>query len=59
MERALHQYNHELELLTLAGQALNASLEPDEVLATSLEKACSLLQAATCSIWLIDQDPKN
>jgi PAS domain S-box-containing protein len=54
MEQALHQYSRELEMLNLAGHALNASLNLDEVLVKTLEWACKLENATACSVWLLD-----
>jgi signal transduction histidine kinase len=54
VEEALRQRNRELALLNRAGQALNSSLELDQVLATVLEEVRRLLGVAACSIWLID-----
>jgi two-component system NtrC family sensor kinase len=56
MERAMQQRHRELELLNLAGQALNASLDLDQVLSTTLERACDLMEVFACSVWLIDPE---
>ncbi len=56
MAEAMRQYLREMEVLNQAGQALNASLNLDEVLATTLEWACSLLNATACSVWLFDSE---
>jgi PAS domain S-box-containing protein len=56
MERAMQQRHRELELLNLAGQALNASLDLDQVLSTTLDRACDLMEVFACSVWLIDPE---
>jgi PAS domain S-box-containing protein len=56
MERAMQQRHRELELLNLAGQALNASLDLDQVLSTTLDRACDLMNVFACSVWLIDPE---
>ena len=52
MEEAMRQRNRKLDLLNLAGQALNASLDLSQVLDTVLDKACSLFEVEACSVWL-------
>jgi PAS domain S-box-containing protein len=54
MEAAMQQRNRELELLNQAGQALNASLRPDQVLSTALQRVCEVLDVVACSIWLVE-----
>lgn len=56
MERAMQQRHRELEMLNMAGQALNASLDLDQVLSTTLDRACDLMDVFACSVWLIDPD---
>jgi PAS domain S-box-containing protein len=56
MERAMQQRHRELESLNLAGQALNASLDLDQVLSTTLDRACDLMDVFACSVWLIDPE---
>jgi two-component system NtrC family sensor kinase len=56
MERAMQQRRRELELLNGAGQALNASLDLDQVLSTTLDRACDLMEVFACSVWLIDPE---
>jgi PAS domain S-box-containing protein len=56
MEKAMRLHAYELDMLNRAGQAFNASLNLDEVLATTLEKTCDLLKVDACSIWLTDPE---
>lgn len=56
MAETLQQRNHELELLNLSAQALNASLDLDQVLDTTLEKVQGLLDVEACSVWLIEPE---
>jgi len=53
-EEGLRQRNRELALLNRAGQALNSTLDPDQVLVTVLEEVRRVLNVVACSIWLID-----
>jgi GAF domain-containing protein len=52
----LQQRNSELALLNQAGQALSATLDLDEVLATVLEEVSRLLGAVASSVWLTDPE---
>lgn len=54
VEEALRRRNRELELLYQAGQALNSTLDLDQVLATVLEETRRLLGVVACSVWLIE-----
>jgi signal transduction histidine kinase len=54
MEEAVRRRAYELDMLNRAGQALNASLDLDQALATTLEKTCAMLQVQECSIWLVE-----
>jgi PAS domain S-box-containing protein len=53
-EEALRRRNRELALLNEANQALSASLDQDQVLATFLDEVCRLLGVAAISAWLVD-----
>jgi PAS domain S-box-containing protein len=55
-EETLRQRNRELALLNRAAQAINSSLELDEVLAAVLTEAQQLLDVTACSIWLVDPE---
>ena len=50
-EETLRQRNLELALLNQASQALNATLDLDQVLALVLEKVRHLMGVVACSIW--------
>ena len=52
--RKLRQRNRELELLNRASHAFLSTLELDQVLATVMEQARSLLDVTACSTWLVD-----
>jgi signal transduction histidine kinase len=54
-EDALQRRNRDLERLNAAGQALNASLDQNQVLATALNQICALLAVDICSVWLLDR----
>jgi PAS domain S-box-containing protein len=54
-EEMLHRQNRELLLLYRAAQALNSTLDLDEVLATVLEEVRRLLKVVACSAWLVDR----
>jgi PAS domain S-box-containing protein len=54
-EKALQRRNRELELLNRAGRVLNATLDPDQVLAAVLEEVRALLGVVACSIWLVER----
>ncbi|MEE8391163.1 MAG: GAF domain-containing protein [Anaerolineae bacterium] len=56
-EEALRQRNRALALLNRAGQALNATLDLDQVLTTMLEEVCHLLDVVASSVWLIEPPP--
>jgi PAS domain S-box-containing protein len=56
LQEAMEQRARELDMLNRAGQALNASLDLTQALATTLETTCCLLQVDACSIWLIDPE---
>jgi PAS domain S-box-containing protein len=56
MEEALAQHNRRLALLNHAGQALNASLDPAQVLNTLLAEIQRTLNVTACSVWLRDPD---
>jgi PAS domain S-box-containing protein len=53
-EKALRQHNRALALLNQASQALNATLDLDQVLTTVLKEVQRLLGAVACSVWLTD-----
>jgi len=53
-EQALRQRNRELTLLNSAIQALNSTLDLDQVLEGILEEARALLDADAGSVWLMD-----
>ncbi len=53
-EDALRRHNRELALLNRASQALSATLDFDQVLATVLEEVRRLMDVIACSIWLVD-----
>jgi len=53
-EEAVRQRNRELALLNRASQALSATLDLDQVLATVLEEMCHLLDVVAGSIWLVE-----
>lgn len=53
-EDALQRRNLELQRLNAAGQALNASLDPDQVLMTALSLIRDLLAVHICSVWLLE-----
>ncbi len=53
-QEALLQRNRELALLNRVSQALNATLDPDQVFNTILEETRYLLKVVACSIWLVD-----
>ena len=53
-EEALRRRNRELELLNLAGRALNSSLDLDQVLVTVLEELRRLIDVLGSTIWLVD-----
>jgi CheY-like chemotaxis protein/signal transduction histidine kinase/HPt (histidine-containing phosphotransfer) domain-containing protein len=55
-EEALQQRNRELALLNSAIQTLASTLDLDQVLVTILEQVRSLLDADTCSVWLVDPE---
>jgi signal transduction histidine kinase len=55
-EDALQQRTRELEELNRTGQALNASLDLDQVLSTVVARVCDLLGVAACSVWLLEAD---
>jgi signal transduction histidine kinase len=55
-EDALQQQTRELEDLNRTSQALNASLDLDQVLSTVVTRVCDLLEVAACSVWLLDGD---
>ena len=52
-EEVLRQRNQELALLNRVGQALNSTLDLDQVLATILEEVRYLLGVIASSIWLV------
>jgi PAS domain S-box-containing protein len=56
VEERLRQRNRELALLNQASQALNASLDLDQVLVTVLQQMQSVLGVVACSIWLTDPE---
>jgi two-component system NtrC family sensor kinase len=56
MEKTVQRRNRELELLNDAGQALNASLDLEQVLDTTLDRVCVLLDVEACSVWLIEPE---
>jgi two-component sensor histidine kinase len=51
-EEALNQRNTELALLNKANQALSATLDQEQVLATFLQEVCRLLDVVALSVWL-------
>jgi PAS domain S-box-containing protein len=53
-QEALQRRSRELEFLNRIGQALNSSLNLDQVLNTILEETRGLLAATACSVWLIE-----
>jgi signal transduction histidine kinase len=53
-EDALQRRNRDLKRLNVAGQALNATLDQNQVLSTALRQICGLLAVDICSIWLLD-----
>lgn len=55
-EEALRQRNRELALLNRAAQAINSTLELDQVLAAVLTAARHLLGVTACSVWLLDPE---
>lgn len=55
-EDAFQRRNMDLERLNAAGQALNASLDLDEVLVTVARQIRELLNVQACSVWLLDED---
>ena len=55
-EDAFHRRNLDLERLNAAGQALNASLDLDQVLTTVLGQICDMVTVQACSVWLLDPD---
>ena len=55
-EQALRQRNRELTLLNSAIQALNSTLDLDQVLEGILEEARAMLYADTGSVWLMDPE---
>jgi GAF domain-containing protein len=54
--QALQQRNRELELLKHIGQALNSTLDLNQVLSTVLEEARRLLEVVAVSVWLVDAE---
>jgi PAS domain S-box-containing protein len=54
MEAAIKQHNRDLVQLNHAGQLLNATLDPDEVLRTTVTEAHRLLNVTACSIWVVE-----
>ncbi len=55
-EQSLRQRNRELTLLNSAIQALNSTLDLDQVLEGILEEARAMLYADTGSVWLMDPE---
>jgi CheY-like chemotaxis protein len=55
-EEEVRRRNQELALLNRVGQALNSTLDLDQVLATILEEARCLLGVVASSIWLVDPE---
>ncbi len=55
-EDAFQRRNMDLERLNAAGQALNASLDLDQVLVTVVRQIRELLNVQACSVWLLDED---
>ncbi|MDY6877805.1 MAG: PAS domain S-box protein [Chloroflexota bacterium] len=53
-EERLRRHNSELTLLNRASQALNSTLDMDQVLTTVLEEVRHLLDIVACSVWLTD-----
>jgi PAS domain S-box-containing protein len=53
-QETLQRRSRELEFLNRIGQALNSSLNLDQVLNTILEETRDLLAATACSVWLIE-----
>jgi signal transduction histidine kinase len=56
MEEAVRRHNRDLRLLNDAGQALNTSLNLEQVLDTTLDRVCGLLDVEACSVWLIEPE---
>lgn len=56
MEVSIQEYNRDLVQLNQASQALNATLDLDQVLTTILDEMCRLLDVMTGSVWLIDPE---
>ena len=54
LAESVQQRNRELALLYEAGQALNSTLDLDQVLVTVLEETRRLLGVVASSVWLID-----
>lgn len=56
MEAALQKRNRALEHLNRAGQALNASLDLDQVFDMVVEQVCDLVGVEACSVWLVEPE---
>jgi PAS domain S-box-containing protein len=57
--QALQQQYHQLRDVNRIGQVLNSSLALDEVLHHTLEELRRLMNAAACSVWLIDSGTRE
>ncbi len=53
-EEALRLRNRDLALLNQVAQALNSTLDLDQVLVIALEEMRRLMNVTACSVWLID-----
>ncbi len=54
MEAAIKEYNRELMQLNHSSQLLNATLDSDQILGTTVIESQRLLDVTACSIWFVD-----